>query len=93
VNEYINKERISNQELRRTDPKFELKKIRELKKLKKDRDQKAVKNSLDEIRKACHGSESVMPVLIKASKARVTLGEMIGVMKEVFGGYNDMPIF
>jgi len=93
VNEYINKERISNQELRRTDPKFELKKIRELKKLKKDRDQKAVKNCLDEIRKACHGSENVMPVLIKASKARVTLGEMIGVMKEIFGGYSDIPIF
>ena len=93
VNEYVVDEEMGDLELRRPDPEFELKKIRELKRLKKDREPTVVGPCLDDIRKACNGSDNVMPVLIRASKARVTLGEMIGVMKEAFGGYQDMPIF
>lgn len=92
VNEYVEDE-APDLELRRSHPEFEAKKIRDLKKLKKSRDQKAVRDRLDDIRRACAGNENVMPVLIDASKAHVTLGEMVGAMREVFGTYRDMPIF
>jgi methylmalonyl-CoA mutase N-terminal domain/subunit len=34
-----------------------------------------------------------MPPLIAAAKAHVTLGEMIGAFRAVFGEYCDMKIF
>jgi hypothetical protein len=34
-----------------------------------------------------------MPALIKAAKSNVTLGEMIGVMRDVFGEFREESIY
>jgi hypothetical protein len=34
-----------------------------------------------------------MPVFIKASHNKVTLGEMVGELKEVFGTYEEVTVF
>ena len=34
-----------------------------------------------------------MPALIRAVKARATLGEIVDVLKEVFGTYEETPEF
>ncbi len=52
-----------------------------------------MKACIEEIRKAAEGTKNVMPVLIGAAKAHVTLGEMIGAFRDVFGEYRDMKIF
>jgi methylmalonyl-CoA mutase N-terminal domain/subunit len=41
----------------------------------------------------CAGSGNVMPVLIDGVRAGVTLGEAVGVMREVFGEYREQAIF
>jgi methylmalonyl-CoA mutase N-terminal domain/subunit len=34
-----------------------------------------------------------MPAIVEAARAYVTLGEMIDVLKSVFGEYKERPIF
>ncbi len=92
VNEFIEDEE-HEKELRLVDPEFERKKIEDLKKLKRERNAENVAACIDEIRKTAKGHDNTMPCLIRAAKAHVTLGEMIGAFRDVFGEYRDMKIF
>ncbi len=80
-------------ELREPDPRFEREKIANLKRLKENRDQALVNTCLDHIRNACRSTENIMPPLIRAVKHHVTLGEIIGVMRDIFGEYREDFIF
>jgi methylmalonyl-CoA mutase N-terminal domain/subunit len=57
--------------------------------LRKTRDAGAVGQALDRLRIACQGTENTMPHLLAAVHAYATLGEIVGVMKEVFGTYEE----
>jgi methylmalonyl-CoA mutase N-terminal domain/subunit len=57
--------------------------------LRANRDNKAVEEKLAALRKACEGTDNVMPVIVEAVKAYATLGEICGVMREVFGEYQQ----
>ena len=45
--------------------------------------------ALDRLRIACHGTENTMPHLMECVHAYATLGEIIQVMKGVFGTYEE----
>lgn len=92
LNEYIEdgEELI---EMRETDPAFEARKIAELKVFKSQRDQKKVKARIEKIREVAQGDEEFMPLLIEAAKDGLTLGEMIGAMREIFGEYREQAIY
>jgi len=60
-----------------------------LKKLRRSRDSGAVGQALDRLRIACQGTENTMPFILDAVRSYATLGEIIGVMKEVFGTYEE----
>lgn len=92
VNEYVDDEAYEFIP-RETDRQFEKKKISALKTLKKRRNQGKANACIEAIRKVAEGTDNVMPTLIRASKAHVTLGEMIGALRDVFGEYHDMKIF
>jgi methylmalonyl-CoA mutase N-terminal domain/subunit len=70
--------------------KIQRKRIAEL---RQSRNQKAFQESLKEIQTAAIDGANLMPVLIKAAHNYVTLGEMIGVLKEVFGVYEEVAVF
>ncbi|KAF0108083.1 MAG: methylmalonyl-CoA mutase N-terminal domain [Anaerolineaceae bacterium] len=57
--------------------------------LRRERDNGRVGQSLDRLRLACQGTENTMPHLLDCVRAYATLGEIIGVMKEVFGTYQE----
>jgi methylmalonyl-CoA mutase N-terminal domain/subunit len=57
--------------------------------VRRTRDQARVGQTLDRLRIACQGTENTMPHLLDAVRAYATLGEIIGVMKEVFGKYDE----
>jgi len=57
--------------------------------LRRDRDAGAVGQALDRLRRACQGTENTMPFILDAVRAYATLGEIIGVMKDVFGRYEE----
>jgi methylmalonyl-CoA mutase N-terminal domain/subunit len=51
------------------------------------RDAGQVKKCLDEVASAARGSDSLMPVIVGAVKARATLGEISNALREVWGVY------
>ena len=66
--------------------------IMRLKKLREDRSSADVDRAIDQVRKAAENGENLMPHLIEAVKAYTTLGEIVGVLKGVFGDYREAPI-
>jgi methylmalonyl-CoA mutase N-terminal domain/subunit len=75
------------------DESVEKEQRRRLEKLRKERDHDAVKTALENIRKACRENENTMPALVEAAHAYATLGEISSAMKDVFGEYEETPIF
>jgi methylmalonyl-CoA mutase N-terminal domain/subunit len=64
--------------------------VDKLRKLKEERDNIAVQNALDEIRKASRDtSENLMPKIIDAVRCYATEGEICGVLREEFGEYTE----
>jgi methylmalonyl-CoA mutase N-terminal domain/subunit len=57
--------------------------------VKASRNNEATQAALEALRKACQGTENVMPYILAAVKEYATLGEICGVMREVFGEYEQ----
>ena len=71
------------------DPQGYRRQVDRLKNLRAERDNGRVGQALDRLRIACQGSENTMPFILEAARAYATLGEIVGVMKEVFGTYQE----
>lgn len=56
---------------------------------KETRNNEAVNEKLQALKKACQGTENVMPFILDAVREYATLGEICGVMREVFGEYEQ----
>lgn len=67
--------------------------IRALKKVKKERNTRRVKETLKELRKAAASGENLMPRILDCVRAYATLGEMCNTLKEEFGEYHEPIIF
>jgi methylmalonyl-CoA mutase N-terminal domain/subunit len=92
LNAFIEDEDIEMQ-LREPEADFERKKVAGLKKLKNNRDNGQVQEILKEVKAVAGETDSMMPTLIKAVKSHATLGEIIGVMRVVFGEYREDAIY
>ncbi|AOT71080.1 acyl-CoA mutase large subunit family protein [Geosporobacter ferrireducens] len=57
--------------------------------LRAKRDNSLVQEKLETLRKACQSDENLMPFILDAVRAYGTLGEICGVMREVFGEYQQ----
>ena len=71
------------------DPKGYERQVKRLAELRKTRDNGRVGQALDKLRIAMEGTENTMPYLMEAVHSYATLGEIIQVMKEVFGVYEE----
>ena len=60
-----------------------------LNELRRSRDNGAVGQALDQLRIACSGTKNTMPAILDAVRTYATLGEIINVMKKVFGTYEE----
>jgi methylmalonyl-CoA mutase N-terminal domain/subunit len=93
LNEFMDDEGEYEIELRENSPEFESRKIAALAEFKRSRDQDRVHSHIEAIRWSCMSEENVMPGLIAAVKAGVTLGEAIAAMREVFGQYREEALY
>ncbi len=66
--------------------------VKRLAELRKSRDNGRVGQALDRLRVAAQGSENTMPYFLDAVRAYATLGEIVGVLKEVFGVYEESTV-
>ncbi len=88
VNDYMDKKPVPIP-LLEMDPVGYTRQVERLQKLRRERDNGRVGQALDRLRLACQGTENTMPHLLDCVRAYVTLGEIVGVMKEVFGTYSE----
>lgn len=79
--------------LLRVDPAVGDMQRQKLASLKATRDQKAVDATLSSLKKAAQGSDNLMPPILAAVHAYATLGEICGVLREVFGEYRPNVMF
>ncbi len=77
----------------RIDSALERKQVDRLQATRARRDSTAVEGALAELKRAAATEENLMPPIIAAARARVTEGEMIAAMQEVFGTYTESPVF
>ncbi len=75
------------------DPALEQRQVDRLRRTKADRDSAEVESALAGLKEAAAGDENLMYPIITAARARVTEGEMIEAMQEVFGTYTETPVF
>jgi (2R)-ethylmalonyl-CoA mutase len=71
----------------RVDPALEAQTIAGVQAWRSERDNDAVKRSLDQLRSAAESGDNVMPATIDLAHAGGTTGEWAGVLREVFGEY------
>ena len=88
VNDYVDKKPIPIP-LLEFDPIGQTRQVERLRTLRQERDNGRVGQALDHLRLACQGTENTMPCLLECVRAYATLGEIVGVMKKVFGIYNE----
>ena len=92
VNEFTIPEKV-DMELLKIDREVEAAQKKRLKELKAGRDDARVEVSLARLRDAAAGTDNMMPPILEAVKAYATLGEIIQVLREVFGEYKEQPLF
>jgi methylmalonyl-CoA mutase N-terminal domain/subunit len=81
-------------EILRIDPALERKQVERVGSLRGRRDSAAVEAALAKLKEAAaRDDENLMPLLIEASKAYVTLGEMCDALREVWGVWKETPVF
>ncbi len=93
VNEFVEENEKIEIPILSISPEVQEQQIKRLSELRQSRNQKAVEDSLSEIKSAALNGNNLMPVLIKAAHNYVTLGEMVGELKEVFGTYDEIAVF
>jgi len=78
----------------RIDPTLEGKQISRVKALRAKRDSAAVESALARLKEdAAHEDRNLMPPIVDASKAYVTMGEMCDALREVWGVWRETPVF
>jgi methylmalonyl-CoA mutase N-terminal domain/subunit len=88
VNAYAEKKPLSVPILE-MDPQGYERQVRRLEELRRTRDNGRVGQTLDRLRIALQGTENTMPCIMECVHAYATLGEIIQVMKEVLGVYEE----
>jgi len=93
VNEFVDEgERVSI-DLLKIGPEVAERQKRALAKVKQERSGSAVESALAGLRSAATGGDNLMPHFLACCRAYATEGEMIGVLREVFGEYREPPTY
>ncbi|MGD8189106.1 acyl-CoA mutase large subunit family protein [Brevibacillus ginsengisoli] len=74
-------------ELLRVDPSLGVKQKEKLDDLRARRDQVQVEQTLNRLREAAQGTNNLMPIILDCVKSYATIGEICGVLRDVFGEY------
>jgi methylmalonyl-CoA mutase N-terminal domain/subunit len=79
-------------ELLRIHPEVEEEQIARLQRMKRERDNRKVKEVLDKLHDEADKDRNLMPTIIEAVKAYATLGEITDVLRGVFGEYRELIV-
>ncbi len=91
VNEYV-EDRPLTIPLLEMDPQGYERQVARLERVRRERDNERVSATLEALRQAARGSENTMPYILDCVRAYATLGEIMGVFRQVFGEYREPTI-
>jgi len=77
----------------RVDPEVQRRQIERLKRVRAERDNRAVKRALERLEEAARSRENTMPYILEAVKAYASVGEIMEVLKKVHGAYREPASF
>jgi methylmalonyl-CoA mutase N-terminal domain/subunit len=86
----VNKYRVTDDKVPLTfkpDPAVAGERIESLEKLKRERDDREVKRSLEKVKEVSKTDGNVVPAVLEAVRAYATIGEICNVWRDVFGEY------
>lgn len=92
VNDYTVEEDWVPLKILRIAPEVEAEQLARLQKVKRERNNARVKEVLDKLHDAADRDENLMPTIIEAVKAYATLGEIVNVLRSVFGEYQELIV-
>ncbi len=93
VNDFIEENEEVDIPILQISKEVEAKQKERLAKLRETRNQTKVEECLNELDNAARNNINLMPILVKAAENYVTLGEMINVLKDPFGIYEESVVF
>jgi len=93
VNRFTHDDEKPDIELLRIDPSVESEQVESVQAVRRERDESAVEGAALELRRRADGTGNLMPVILECARAHMTQGEIVGVMKEVFGEYRERPVY
>jgi len=93
VNDFVDEDEKLEIPILTIDPKVEEEQRANLKELRRTRDNKEVEKTLKRLRQVARGPDNLMPPILDCAWAYATLGEIIGVLREEFGEYQELVIF
>jgi len=88
ANEFLSKEDIKVP-LLRIDPEVERSQVGRVQELRQKRDEQAVQSALGDLKEAARGEANLMPPIVEAVHAYATIGEVCGVLREIFGEHKE----
>jgi methylmalonyl-CoA mutase N-terminal domain/subunit len=92
VNRYVQEDE-QRVEILKIDPALEEKQIGRVRALRAKRDPQAAERALAELKQAAAGEANLMPLIVDAARALVTMGEMCDALREVWGVWRETPVF
>jgi methylmalonyl-CoA mutase N-terminal domain/subunit len=93
VNEYVEEGEHIDIPILTISPEVEVKQRERLADLRQSRNNEEVERKLEELNRAASDGVNLMPKLIDCTNAYVTLGEMCGSLKKVFGEHEEIAVF
>ncbi len=92
VNDYV-QEDDEEIPILRIDPELERKQRGRVEATKARRDSAEVEKTLGELKTAAATDANLMPPILDCARARVSEGEMVAALQQVFGSYTELPVF
>jgi methylmalonyl-CoA mutase N-terminal domain/subunit len=90
VNKYVMpQDEKAKVKILRVDPEVQRRQIERLKRVRAERDNRAVKRALERLEEAACSRENTMPYILEAVKAYASVGEIMEVLKKVHGAYRE----
>ncbi len=94
VNKFVERKEEMKVKVLKVDPEVRDRVISRLRKLKESRNEERVESLLDELRKAAEREEiNIFPHILEAVRHKATLGEISGVLREVWGEWRAPEVY
>ena len=93
VNKFLEEDEVESLESFTIDPRLERQQCERLKGRRANRDAAAVTHCLDALRRSAQGTDNLMPHIVTAVRAYVTIGEICATLREIFGRYQPTVVF